>query len=129
MNRSIRRSMCAGMLALQAVVLFLVGLVLSGLTDLGFATAFGIGLGLAVLCVVAAGMLRRPIGYWLGWAVQGLSLALGFVVPMMFFLGLLFASLWAGAYYLGAQIDRERAEREATARDTDIGNQRGRQTP
>ena len=129
MNRSIRRSMCAGMLALQAVVLFLVGPVLSGLTDLGVATAFGIGLGLAVLCVVAAGMLRRPIGYWLGWAVQGLSIALGFVVPMMFLLGLLFASLWAGAYYLGAQIDRERAEREATARDTDIGNQRGRQTP
>ena len=114
MNRSIRRSMCAAMLALQAVVLFLVGLVLSGLTDLGFGTAFGIGLGLAVLCVLAAGMLRRPVGYWLGWAVQGLSIALGFVVPMMFFVGVLFASLWAGAYYLGAQIDRERAEREAT---------------
>ena len=129
MNRSIRRSMCAGMLALQAIVLFLVGLVLAGLTDLGFATAFGIGLGLSVLCVLAAGMLRRPIGYWLGWAVQGLSIALGFVVPMMFFLGVLFASLWAGASYLGAQIDRERADREATARDTDIGNPRGRQTP
>jgi hypothetical protein len=112
-NRSIRRSMCAGMLGLQAVVLFLVGLVMTGLTDVGFATAFGIGLGLAVLCVVAAGMLRRPVGYWLGWVVQGLSIALGLVVPMMFFLGVVFASLWAGAYHLGGQIDRERAERES----------------
>jgi hypothetical protein len=109
-NRSIQRAMCAGMLTLQAVVLFLAGLVMTGVTDVGFGAALGIGLSLAALCLVAAGMLRKQWGYWLGWAVQVISLALGFVVPMMFFLGAVFGALWAGAYFLGARIDREKAE-------------------
>ena len=109
MNRTIQRSMCAGMLTLQAVVLFLAGLVMTGVTDVGFGAALSIGLSLAALCLVAAGSLRRPWGYWIGWAVQGVSVGLGFVVPMMFFLGAVFGALWAGAYFLGARIDRERA--------------------
>lgn len=109
--RSVQRSMCAAMLALQAVVLFLGGLVMTGVTDIGFAAAFGTGLGLAMLAVVAAGMLGRRGGYALGWAVQVVTLALGFVVPMMFVLGIVFGSLWAGAYFLGLKVDREKAER------------------
>lgn len=109
--RSVQRSMCAAMLALQAVVLFLSGLVLTGITDLGFARAVSTGLGLAVLCLLAAGTLGRAWGYGLGWAVQVLSLGLGFVVAPMFFLGAVFAGLWGTAYFLGARIDREKAER------------------
>jgi hypothetical protein len=110
-NRSIQRSMCAGMLTLQAVALFLAGIVMTGLTDIGFAVALSIGLSLAALCLVAAGMLRKAWGYWLGWAVQVISIGLGFVVPIMFFLGAVFGALWAGAYFLGAKVDREKAER------------------
>jgi uncharacterized protein DUF4233 len=110
-TRSIQRSMCAGMLTLQAVVLFLAGLVMTGVTDLGFAASFGIGLGLAVLCLLAAGMLGRRGGYALGWGVQVVSVGLGFVVPMMFFLGAVFGALWAASYFLGAKVDREKAER------------------
>ena len=109
--RSVQRSMCAAMLSLQAVVLFLAGLVMTGLTDIGFGAAVGIGVGLAVLSLLAAGMLGRPWGYWLGWTVQVVTLALGFVVPIMFALGLVFGGLWAGAYFLGAKVDREKAER------------------
>ena len=103
--------MCAAMLTLQAVVLFLAGLVMTGLTDIGFGAAVGIGLGLAVLSLLAAGMLGRPWGYWLGWAVQVVTLALGFVVPMMFLLGVAFGGLWAAAYFVGAKVDREKKER------------------
>lgn len=112
--RSMRRAMCAGMLTLQAVVLFLAGLVLTGITELTFGQAVGLGLGLALLCLLAAGMLRRPWGYWLGWLVQVISLALGLVVAPMFFLGAVFAALWATSYFLGAKIDREKAERAAS---------------
>ncbi len=110
--RSAQRSMCAAMLTLQAIVLFLSGVVLIGLSDLGAGAALGIGFGLAAACVLTAGLLRRPWAYYLGWAIQVVSLALGFVVPMMFFLGAIFTALWAGAFFLGAKVDRERAERE-----------------
>ncbi|QNN54793.1 DUF4233 domain-containing protein [Nocardioides mesophilus] len=105
--------MCAGMLSLQSVVLFLTGVATIGSTDLSAGTSIGIGLGLALLCVVAAGLLRRPGGYLLGWAVQVLSIGLGFLVPAMFFLGVVFGALWAGAYFLGERIDRENLERAA----------------
>jgi uncharacterized protein DUF4233 len=111
MTGSARRSLCAAMLVLQAVVLFLTGVVSVGVTDLGAGASLGMGLGLALLCVLAAGLLRVRGGYALGWLVQGASIALGFVVPLMFFLGVVFAALWAGSYVLGGRIDREKAER------------------
>jgi hypothetical protein len=104
--------MCAAMLVLQAIVLFLTGVVTIGMTDLGAGWSLAMGLGLAVLCVLAAGTLGRRIGYPLGWLVQVVSIALGFVVTAMFFLGVVFAALWVTSYVLGARIDRERAERE-----------------
>jgi hypothetical protein len=116
-NRSIRRSLCAAMLVLQAVVLFLTGVVTIGLTDLGATTSLLGGLGLALLCVAVAGMLGRPFGYAAGWFVQALSIGLGFVVTAMFFLGVVFAALWATAYFLGGRIDRERAERLVLERE------------
>ena len=109
--RSVRRSLCAAMLCLQAVVLFLTGVVTIGMTDIGAGASLGLGLGLAVLCVLAAGLLRSPVGYGLGWLVQVVSIGLGFVVPVMFFVGVVFAVLWGTAYFLGIKIDREKAER------------------
>lgn len=102
------------MLALQAVALFLAGLVMTGLTSVGYGRALAIGLGLALACVVAAALLRRSVGYWLGWLIQAVSIGLGFVVPLMFALGVIFAVLWVGSVRLGDRIDRERAERERT---------------
>ncbi len=109
--RSVQRSMCAAMLTLQAVVLGLTTPVLISVASVSVATALWVGLGLTVACVVAAGMLRRRWAYGLGWLVQVASVALGFVIPMMFVLGAIFGALWAGAYFLGAKIDREKAER------------------
>lgn len=115
--RSAKRSMCAAMLGLQAVVLFLAGLVMTGLTHVGFATALAVGLSLAAACVVAAGLLRFPAGYWFGWLIQAVSIALGVVVTLMFFLGVVFAALWTGAVLLGAKVDRENAERAEAHHD------------
>ena len=108
--------MCAGMLGLQAVVLFLVGIALPVVSDsVTPGAGIAIGLGLAVVCVLAAGLMRSTAGLVLGWAVQVLSIALGFVVTVMFALGVIFLALFAGSYFLGDKIDRERAERETTA--------------
>ncbi len=100
------------MLTLQAVVLFLTTPVMIAVADVRAATAIWVGLGLTVACLVTAGLLRRRWAYALGWAIQVCSVALGLVVPLMWFLGVVFAALWAAAYVLGARIDREKAERE-----------------
>jgi hypothetical protein len=109
--RSVQRSLCAAMLILQAVVLGLTTPVMISVADVDVSTAVWVGLGLTLACVVTSGLLRRPWAYLLGWAVQVASIGLGFVVPMMFFLGIVFAALWAGAYFLGRKIDVEKAER------------------
>lgn len=109
-ERSPRRGMCAAVLSLEAVVLGLSSPVAIAVSDVEPAVALPVGLGLAVLCVVAAGMLRSPRGYDLGWVVQGAAIALGFLVTTMFFLGAMFAALWATADLLGRKIERERAE-------------------
>ena len=111
---SVQRAMCSGMLGLQTVVLFLTTPVMLSLTDVGTGTGLALGLGLTLACVLALGLVRSPLGAWPGWAVQVASIALGFVVTAMFFLGLVFLALYAGAFFLGAKVDRERAER-ATA--------------
>jgi uncharacterized membrane protein YciS (DUF1049 family) len=110
--RSAQRSLCAAMLGFQAVVLGLTTPVMISVESVSVGAALGVGLGLTVACVLVAGMLRWSWAYYLGWLIQGASLALGFVVPIMFLLGAIFASLWAGAFFLGAKVDRERAERE-----------------
>jgi hypothetical protein len=110
----IQRAMCAGMLGLQSVVLLLTVPVMLSLTDVDTAVALVVGVGLMLACLVAAGTMRRPFGGALGWAVQVASLAMGFVVTVMFALGAVFLALYAGSWFLGERIDREREER-ATA--------------
>ena len=55
-------------------------------------------------------MLRRRWAYAAGWVVQLASLGLGFLVHMMFVLGVIFLVLWWGAMALAAKIEREKAE-------------------
>jgi hypothetical protein len=102
--------MCAAILCLEAIVLGLTTPVMVTLSDVSTRNALIVGLGLAVLCLLLAGMLRGEWAYSLGWAVQVAAIGLGFVVPMMFFLGSVFALLWGTAYFLGRKIERERAE-------------------
>ena len=54
-------------------------------------------------------MLRAEWAYTAGWVVQAAAVLLGFVVPIMFFLGAVFALLWGTAVLLGVKIERERA--------------------
>ncbi|HSV39746.1 MAG TPA: DUF4233 domain-containing protein [Nocardioidaceae bacterium] len=107
--RSLQRSMCAAVLSLEAVVMLLTTPVMISLTDVAWQVAMAIGVGLTVLCILVAGMLRRPSAYYLGWAIQIAAVALGFVIPVMFALGALFLALWWSAYAVGLKIDREKA--------------------
>lgn len=108
-GRSPRRGMCAAILCLEAITLGLTTPVLISIADVAVGTALGVGLGLAVACLLLAGMLRAEWAYALGWGIQVAAIALGLLVPLMFLLGAIFALLWGTAYFLGLRIERERA--------------------
>lgn len=108
-DKSPRRGMAAAILVLQGITLGLTTPVMISINDVSAPTAAGIGLGLCVVCIGLSGMLRRRWAYAAGWLVQVASLALGFVVHMMFVLGVIFLVLWWGAMALSSKIEREKA--------------------
>jgi hypothetical protein len=85
-------------------------------SDPGLSTTYLIvGTGLAVLSVVAAGLLRRPIGVTLGWVVQVLTLASALVVSAMLAVGLIFLAMWITFFIMGSRIDEAQAGRHGGA--------------
>ena len=71
--------------------------------------AAGFGSGAAVLALVAAGTLRRPSGYPVGWLTQVAGVALGLLTPSMVVVGLMFAALWVVSFVLGKRLDARAA--------------------
>ena len=108
-ERSPRRGMCAAVLSLEAITLGLTTPVMISVAGVATGTALAVGLGLTVACIVVAGMLRSQWAYAAGYAIQVAAIALGAVIPMMFFLGGLFGVLWLTADRLGRKIEREKA--------------------
>jgi hypothetical protein len=108
-----QRRLCSAILLLEAIVLGLSTPVLISVESVDTARALWVGVGLAVACLVTAGLLRRAWAYSLGWAIQVAAIALGFEVTAMFALGAIFLALWITAVRLGRLIDRDRAAGEA----------------
>ena len=109
-ERSPRRGMCAAVLSLEAITLGLT----TPVHDQGGGrrhrrSRWPSGWGWRCSCLLIAGMLRSEWAYALGWLVQLGAIGLGFVISLMFFLGTVFALLWATADLLGRKIERERA--------------------
>jgi hypothetical protein len=75
--------------------------------------AYGIGGGLMVAMLLAIGTLRRPWGIYVGWLLQIAMLAFGFVVPVMWIIGAIFAGLWFLAIRNGKKVDEFRAQHES----------------
>ena len=63
------------------------------------------GGGAALLALVSAGLLRKPLGYLLGWLTQLAGLALGFSTPAMFVVGTVFGGLWLLSFVLGRRLE------------------------
>jgi hypothetical protein len=103
------RGMCAAMLTLEAIILALAVPVMISVEDVSKPLALTSGLGLALLCILTAGALRRPQAYLVGHVIQVGAIALGFLVTVMFFVGAMFAALWFGAFFLGKRIEEDKA--------------------
>lgn len=81
-------------------------------------TPFALLCVLAVLAIVAAGLMRRPFGPALGWVVQALSILSGVFVTMMFVVGAVFALLYFYCQRIGRRVDREQADRALTQQES-----------
>jgi len=108
-TRSPRRAMTAATLTFEAITLGLTTPVMISVVGVPAGVACAVGLGLAALCVVVAGLLRRPWAYAIGWAIQVAAIGLGLVIGLMFVLGGIFAILWGLSDILGRRIERDRA--------------------
>ncbi len=65
------------------------------------------------LCVLLCGVVTRPGALAVGWLLQAALVAAGFVVPLMYFLGVSFAALWWAAVHFGRKIDEIKRARDA----------------
>ncbi len=110
-SRSLKRSFAALVLVGEVLVVGFAALVAKDLSDVDGATLAWVTGGVAAVCLLAAGSLRSPVGYAIGWIVQLLLVVSGVWVPLMFFLGLLFAGIWAAAVVLGGRADAITAQR------------------
>jgi hypothetical protein len=67
------------------------------------------GCVIAILCLLAPGLLKKKAGWILGWALQVALLAYGFVVTSMFLVGAIFLGLWIAAILVGKKGEAARA--------------------
>ncbi len=107
--RSPTRAIAASTLVFESLVVFFAGLVAKELSSLSTGQALGLAGGLALACLLTAGLLRYPFGYAVGSALQLAVVATGFWVPAMFFLGGVFAVLWFAGLRMGRRVEAEAA--------------------
>lgn len=87
------RGALAGVLGLEALVVLLIPRAIAFTTGLG-PVRTAICAGVAVVLIVAAGLLRRPWGIGLGSALQAVFIATGLLIPTMFLVGAIFLAIW-----------------------------------
>ncbi|MFF7729824.1 DUF4233 domain-containing protein [Streptomyces sp. NPDC008001] len=111
------RTLCASTLIGEFFVIGFAGLVAMQMSDLPAGTVWAVSGTAMAVSVLLCGMLGRPGGVQLGWLLQiGLVLS-GFVVPMMFILGVIFGGLWWASVHFGRKIDEAKARFAAEAAD------------
>ncbi|TDO47335.1 uncharacterized protein DUF4233 [Kribbella sp. VKM Ac-2527] len=109
------RSLASIVLGFESIVIALSTIVMISIADVDPAVALSVCLGLAALAIVATGLLRNQVGYVLGWIVQAGAIGLGFVVPVMFVLGLAFGAFWVMAIVLGRRIEEAKRAHQSQA--------------
>ncbi|HEY0258671.1 MAG TPA: DUF4233 domain-containing protein [Lacisediminihabitans sp.] len=118
-ERSASESLLSITLMLEAVLVFFVTLVVFGLRALPAGIAFGGGAALLVVLLLDGRLVRYPWGVWLGWLLQAVLIAVGILVPMMYFIGAVFLAIWIYCFVTGRRLDAREAAYLARTTDLD----------
>jgi hypothetical protein len=108
-QRSLTESLLTIVLGLEAVLVFFIALTVFGLHALGPAQAFGGGAALALVLIAATRVMRYSWGVWIGWALQVVILATGFILPALFIAAAFFIAMWIYCFIRGRQVDSHNA--------------------
>ncbi|MEU0230628.1 MULTISPECIES: DUF4233 domain-containing protein [unclassified Streptomyces] len=103
------RTLCSSTLVGEFFVIGFAGLVAMKDDTLATSTVWWVCGTAMVLSVLLCGTVTRPGGVQLGWALQIGLIASGFFVPVMFFLGAVFAALWWASVHYGRKVDEVKA--------------------
>ncbi|HYI32654.1 MAG TPA: DUF4233 domain-containing protein [Glaciibacter sp.] len=106
--RSVKRSLASIVLGFETIVVFLAALVFYGLGSLPPVVALGGGAALVAVFIATIVLLRFPWAYVIGWILQILLVATGFLNPVMFVIGGLFAGMWVYSMVTGTRIDKQK---------------------
>ncbi len=106
--RSVKRSLGSIVLGFETIVVFLASLVFYGLGALPPVVALGGGAVLVAVLLATIALLRFPWAYVIGWILQVLLVASGFLNPVMFVIGALFAGMWVYSMVTGTRIDKQK---------------------
>jgi hypothetical protein len=109
------RTLCSSTLIGEFFVIGFAGLVAMKDPSLAVSTVWWVCGVAMVLSVLLCGMVTRPGGVALGWALQLALIASGFFVPMMYFMGAVFAALWWASVHYGRKVDEAKARFAAAA--------------
>ena len=97
--------------------IILVGFALLLAKDLSDRNSIWVGVGIIFLAILALGTIKRNLGMILGWIVQFSLILYGFYIFTMFFMGLLFLTLWVTGIVVGRKGEAIRRANEAKKQD------------
>jgi len=99
------RSVLLAILVFEVILFGLAIPVMIFVSSVSGGAAAGLGAAGMLLAAAAIALLRRPVGYLLGWATQLAGVALGLATPAMFAVGGMFLLLWLVTFVLGKRLD------------------------
>lgn len=126
-RRSTKVMFASTVLLLEAFVVFFATLAVFGLrrNEVSPVLILSVGIALSIVLVLACAVLSKPWGIGLGWILQLVLILAGFVEPMMFLVGALFALAWWYGIRTGIRIDREAAQRAREQAEWDAAHPDG----
>ncbi|OUM39538.1 DUF4233 domain-containing protein [Arthrobacter sedimenti] len=113
-RRSTKILFASTVLLLEAFVVFFATLAVFGLRrdEISPVLILTSGIALSVVLVLTCAVLTKKWGIGLGWILQLVIIAGGFLEPTMFLVGVAFALAWLYGIRQGMRVDRENAERD-----------------
>ncbi|MFB7506078.1 DUF4233 domain-containing protein [Streptomyces broussonetiae] len=109
------RTLCSSTLIGEFFIIGFAGLVAMKDPSLSASTVWLVSGIAMLLCVLMCAVVTRPGGVVLGWVLQIALIASGVFVPLMYFLGVVFAALWWASVHFGRKVDEAKARFAAQA--------------